>query len=69
MSRVMLEKQIRSLPEEYLDEVSHYIEYVLFRIRTKDKTDQKHDLRSYFGVLKNLPDGMSFQKEVRNEWD
>ena len=36
MSYAMLEEQIRALPEEYLEEISHYVEYILFR------RDQSH---------------------------
>ena len=31
MSYAALEKQLQSLPEEYYEEVSHYVEYLLFR--------------------------------------
>ena len=39
MSHATLEKQIQSLPEDCLDEVANYIEYVLFRQKAKKKAD------------------------------
>ena len=69
MSYSMLEAQIRTLPEDCLEEVSQYIEFVLFRI-SKAKTKQgNNDLGDFFGSIMSLPDGLEFQREVRDEWD
>ena len=69
MSHATLEKQIRSLPDECLDEVAHYIEFILFRHNTKAETEQTNDLTEFFGSMKNLADGMEFQRRVRDEWN
>ena len=69
MSRVTLEKQIQSLPEDCLDEVANYIEYVLFRQKAKKKADQSTDLTEFFGSITGLADGMDFQRTARDEWD
>ena len=37
MSYAALEKQLQSLPEEYYEEVSHYVEYLLFRQKNGKK--------------------------------
>ena len=69
MSSALLEKQIQALPEDCLEEVSHYIEYILFRRKTTKDTNEKKDLSVFFGCLKNLSDGMDFQRGARDEWD
>lgn len=53
-----LEKQIRLLPEDCLDDVSHYIEFILYRLQSHSKKQQDSDLSDYFGIMKNLPDGL-----------
>ena len=69
MSYATLEKQIHSLPEDCLDEVANYIEYVLFRQKAKKKADQSTDLTEFFGSITGLADGMDFQRRARDEWD
>ncbi len=68
MSYEALEKQIRMLPEEYLDDVSHYVEFIIYRLQLHNKKQSATDLSEYFGIM-NLPDGLEAQKEMRNEWD
>ena len=60
MSYTLLEKQIRALPEKYLEDVSDYIEYLLYR-EQKAKTDSEPQTRQHFGSLTNLPDGLTAQ--------
>ena len=69
MSYAAIEKQIRSLPEECLDEVSNYIEFMLFRMQMKKDHAVSQDKSKFFGILKDIPDGMNFQGSMRNEWD
>lgn len=69
MSYAVLEKQIRSLPEECLPEVSDYIEFVLFRYEQRKQKDRKGNAGRYFGSIKTLPDGMELQRRLRDEWD
>ena len=69
MSYTVLEDQIRALPEEYLEEVSHYIEYILFREQQLKAESSAHTHQDYFGSLKNLPDGMAAQRSMRSEWN
>ena len=68
MSYDMLEKQIRMLPEECLEDVSRFIEFIIFKYQKSDKTEQVHDKSSFFGIMKDLPDGLEVQKELRDEW-
>ena len=65
MTYSAIESQIRSLPEEYLDEVSDYIEYILFKAN-KNKVRSKNS-SSYFGSIGNSVDGLEFQRNIRNE--
>ena len=69
MSYTVLEDQIRALPEEYLEEVSHYIEYILFREQQLKAEPASRPLQDYFGSLKNLPDGLTTQRSMRSEWN
>lgn len=69
MSYDTLEKQIRMLPEECLDDVSHYIEFIIYRLRLRDKERQASDLTEFYGVLNQMPDGLKMQRELRDEWD
>ena len=69
MSYDTLEKQIRMLPEDCLDDVSHYIEFLIYRLQLRSKKQQAPDLSEFYGILKNMPDGLEAQRELRNEWD
>ncbi len=69
MLNAALEKQIRSLPEECLPEVSNYIEYVLFRYEQKKHKERKGNVSRYFGSIKTLPEGLALQSRLRNEWN
>lgn len=68
MINATLEKQIQSLPDEYIDEVSNYIDYLLFRLKA-NKKNQSNDLNEFFGSIKNIGDGIEFQRSARDEWD
>ncbi len=65
MSYTTLEAKIRMLPEECLEEVARYVEYIIFRLEHEDK--QAQDLSSFFGSVKSLSDGLDYQKEARND--
>ena len=69
MSYDMLERQIRMLPEECLEDVSRYIEFVFFKLQKHEETEWEQDMSSYFGSLKSLPDGLKVQRGLRDEWN
>ena len=69
MSYDTLEKQIRMLPEDCLEDVSHYIEFIIYRLQLHNKEKQAPDLSNYFGIMKNMPDGLEAQRGLRSEWD
>ena len=68
MSYTMLEKQLQSLPEEYYEEVSQYVEYLLFRQKNKNVKTETTENNNFFGSIKNLPDGLTAQRAMRDEW-
>ena len=68
MSYAMLEKQLQSLPEEYYEEVSQYVDYLLFRQNNAKRKSESTEMGSFFGSIKELPDGMKVQGAIRNEW-
>ena len=69
MSHAMLEEQIKALPEECLEEVSLYIDYIIFRQQKKKLDEQNSNLVSFFGSIDSLPDGIELQRGVRSEWN
>ena len=69
MSYASLEQQIHSLPESCLEEVSNYIDFVLFRERMRNQSDRASDISSFFGALPDLPDGTELLRSMRDEWD
>ena len=68
MSYTVLEKQLQSLPEEYYEEVSQFVEYLLFRQEKERKNNDHSESEKFFGSIKDLPDGMMVQEAMRNEW-
>ena len=68
MSYAAVEKQIQAVPEEYLDEVSEYIDYILFKVSKKKAKDSK-GTAAYFGSFERPVDGMEAQRSMRNEWN
>ena len=68
MSYVTINERIQAVPEEYLDEVSEYIDYILFKV-SKKKKDSSNSTSSFFGIIRRPIDGMEIQRSMRNEWD
>ena len=68
MSYTVLEKQLQSLPEEYYEEVSQFVEYLMFRQEKGRKKNNHFESEKFFGSIKDLPDGMMVQEAMRNEW-
>ena len=62
--------QVRAVPEECLDKISDYIEYVVYRYQKQERETpkQKGNLSKYFGIM-DLGDGLAIQKEMRDEWN
>ena len=61
-------KQIQNVPKECLEDVSKYIDYILYRYKTTSQ-EKCVDLSKHFGTLAIKKDALSIQKELRSEWD
>ena len=68
MSYDSMVEQIKSVPQEYLEEIENYIQYILYRHSIASTTKNK-DLSKYFGSVNFPKDGLAIQKELRNEWN
>lgn len=64
MSRDEVIEQIKSVPEEYLDEISQYISDLM----SAQKKGNNRGLREFYGIM-HLGDGLEIQKQMRSEWD
>lgn len=69
MTRSSIIKKIRSLPEECLDEIDNYIDFVLFKAKKNSKTRPNKNMEKYFGAVSVKEDGLAFQKDIRDEWN
>lgn len=61
--------QVRSVPEEYLDEISNIISYVMYKHEKEEKSVKKGNLSAFFGALEIRGDPLEIQREMRNEWN
>lgn len=69
MTYASITKKIKSLPEECLEEIDNYIDFVLFKKKKNSKTRSNKDMEKYFGSVSIKEDGLTFQKDIRNEWN
>ena len=67
MSYDSMVEQIKTVPQECLEEIENYIQFVLYRYALTSKTEQKKDLSKYFGSVNFKKDELSIRKEMRNE--
>jgi len=65
MSYDAVVEQVRSVPEEYLDDISRYIKNLMSGKRKK----KSPGLREFYGALKIEGDPLEIQKQMRSEWD
>ena len=68
VSYTTIKDRIQAVPEEYLDEVADYIDYVLYKV-SRRKADITNDTSRFFGCLAKPVDGLEIQRSLRNEWD
>ena len=69
MTYASLMKKIKSLPEECLDEIDNYIDFVLFKTKKNNITQSNKNIEKYFGAVSVKEDGLAFQKDIRDEWN
>ena len=69
MSYDSMVEQIKAVPQEYLEEIENYIQFVLYRYTLSVKSNKDKNLSKYFGTVNFQKDGLSIQKEMSNEWN
>lgn len=69
MSYDSMVEQIKAVPQEYLVEIENYIQFVLYRHTLGLKNNKSKNLTKYFGSVNFQKDGLSIQRELRNEWN
>ena len=69
MSYDSMVEQIKSVPQECLEEIENYIQYILYRHSIVTTTTKNKDLSKYFCSVNFPQDCLSIQKEIRNEWN
>lgn len=69
MSYETMIAQIKSVPQECLDDVANYIQFILYRHNQNVKEKRGKNLAKYFGSVKFTRDALAVQKEMRNEWN
>ena len=69
MSYDAMVDQLKAVPQECLAEIETYIQFVLFRNNISVTTTNNKNLSKYYGSVNLKKDGLSLQKEMRNEWN
>ena len=54
-----LEKKLKLLPQTALEEISSYVDYILFKFTTLEKNASSQSQKKGFGCLKDIPCKMS----------
>ncbi|MCR5766497.1 MAG: hypothetical protein K6G09_11055 [Treponema sp.] len=62
-------EQIKNVPQECLVDIENYIQFVLYRYNRNVETEKTPNLSKHFGSVNFKKDALSFQKEIRNEWN
>ena len=66
----MIEEKLRVLPPDCLEDVSAYIDFLLYcRSIASQRVDAQPVSGSYYGKLPSLPDGLTLQQGSRDEWN
>ena len=53
------EKKLKMLPQTALEEISSYVDYILFKFATLEKNATSKSQKKGFGCLKDIPCKMS----------
>ena len=64
-----LERKICLLQEDFLAEIETYVDFLLYRQNTAQRTKEKQDVSAFFGSVKAFGDGLEYQRRIRNEWE
>lgn len=69
MSYDTMVEQIKKVPQECLADIENYIQFILYRYNQNTKSKNTKNLSKYFGSVNFNKDGLSIQKEIRDEWN
>ena len=74
MTYAMLEEKLKYMPEECLEKMMEYADFVLYQYEKKQQSlieeeqSEKGNLAEFFGTM-DLGDGLELQKRWRDEWN
>ena len=68
MSYATVEERIHSIPEEYLDDIAEYIDFIIFKAKIRDEAKAK-GTSDYFGSISRPMNGIEIQRSMRDEWN
>ena len=69
MSYETMVEQIKLVPQECLEEIENYIQFVLYRNTLSVKSNTNKNLSKYVGTVNFPKDGLFIQNAMRNEWN
>ena len=65
MSYALLEQKLLSVPEDCIDEVIDFVDFII----AKKSKENNNNCSSLFGLSKNKLDGLEAQRRMRDEWN
>ena len=74
MTYTMREEKLKSMPEECLEKMMEYADFVLYQYEkkqqslTEEEQPKKGNLAEFLGTM-DLGDGLELQKRWRDEWN
>ena len=68
MSYSTVEERIHSIPEEYLDDIAEYIDFIIFKAKMRNEAKARR-ISGYFGSISRPMNGIEIQRSMRNEWN
>ena len=64
-----IENKLRNIPEEYLSEISEYLDFLIFRDNRDREPAADRNVRQFFGSVRSLGDGLEMQRQMRDAWN
>ncbi len=66
MTHASLADKIKLLPEDCLDEIDNYIDYVLFKTKNKNEQNSSNNISKYFGSISIKEDGLAILRGMND---
>ncbi len=66
MTHASLADKIKLLPEDCLDEIDNYIDYVLFKTQNKKEKTSSNNISKYFGSISIKEDGLAILRGMND---